>query len=339
LIDGVVNTTDESVPYGTNYTVPLGISSLTVGAEAIDLGSNVGTAVDVVIGVIPDPGTTAIGRVVDKTGALIASATVTCLTQVGTTGVDGTFVIPGLPTVQGTIQCSVTGVDSTGKPGRGRSASIPVVLAGNTNVGDILLRGGKIGVWSEGNDTQAIVNAIVASGIVADPADVVNLGSRTQTPLQPLADISVVIYYGNWRPAFAVGDVLADYVDQGGHLVLGMYVFSSPWSLTGRLMTTGLSPFGVSAARFSPTGVLDMSTADMTHPIMQGLTSVSYWRNTNFVNPPLMPGATLIASDTAGNNVVAVNADNSVVGIVMYPVFTTTGQAWQLILNAVQFLR
>jgi len=49
------------VPYQFNFKVPTGISSLTIGATAVDFGGNIGAATNVVVNVIPDPLTTAVG--------------------------------------------------------------------------------------------------------------------------------------------------------------------------------------------------------------------------------------------------------------------------------------
>ncbi len=62
LVDGEVTFTDTTAPYQFTFKVPLGISGLVIGAEAIDIGNNVGVATDASINVIPDPLTTVIGR-------------------------------------------------------------------------------------------------------------------------------------------------------------------------------------------------------------------------------------------------------------------------------------
>lgn len=55
LVDGVVVSTDSTAPYEASFVVPVGSTSLTLGATALDLGGNQGTAEDVVVNVIPDP--------------------------------------------------------------------------------------------------------------------------------------------------------------------------------------------------------------------------------------------------------------------------------------------
>lgn len=139
LANGQVVFTDTASPYQYNLRVPTGITSLTLGATAVDLGSNVGTASNVVLNVIPDPGTTVTGIVVDMSGSPVAGATATVLAQfTATTQADGTFSIAGVPTVQGNIIVNVSATVS-GTLLSGTSASTPPVAGGTTNAGTIVV--------------------------------------------------------------------------------------------------------------------------------------------------------------------------------------------------------
>ncbi|MGD1073641.1 MAG: Ig-like domain-containing protein [Bryobacteraceae bacterium] len=140
-VNGQLVYTADAAPYQFNYKVPITATSLTFGATAVDYGNNVGTAANVVVPVVPDPGTTATGNVVDGTGAPVSGATVT--TTVGprssTTAADGTFSIAQVPTVQGNVQVIATATSSTGASLGGISAAVPPVSSGTTNVGAITL--------------------------------------------------------------------------------------------------------------------------------------------------------------------------------------------------------
>lgn len=136
LVNGNVIATDTSAPYQFNFTVPEGISSLTFGATAGDLGGNEGTAEDVTVNVIPDPLTTAIGSVVDKDGNPVEGATVTCLGVSSLSDSAGAFSITGLPTIRGAISCEASFMVSRTTL-KGRSQSVPPVLGGTTDVGVI----------------------------------------------------------------------------------------------------------------------------------------------------------------------------------------------------------
>jgi hypothetical protein len=144
LVNGNVVFTASSSPYQFNFNVPTGITSLKLGAAAVDLGGNVGTAADVTVTVIPDPGTTVVGRVLDNNKNPVAGATVTTVGgKSATTAGDGTFSISGVATVAGPITVSATATIGTATRG-GVSAGVPPVVGGTTNVGDIVIGQGAI---------------------------------------------------------------------------------------------------------------------------------------------------------------------------------------------------
>ena len=60
----------------TAWGAAAGVSTLTIGARATDVNGAIGNAPDVVVNVVPDPGTTAVGLAVDGTGQPVAGATV-----------------------------------------------------------------------------------------------------------------------------------------------------------------------------------------------------------------------------------------------------------------------
>lgn len=159
LVDGDVVSSDTSAPYQLTLTVPTGASTLTLGARAVDLGDNTGTAEDVVIQVVPDPLTTAVGRVVDELGSSVAGARVKSGAVEGTSGADGAFSLPGLPTIRGPIQVSVSAT-LAGEAVSGRSEAREPVPGGVTELGDVVVRpGATVGYYdldrNGGNPAQA----------------------------------------------------------------------------------------------------------------------------------------------------------------------------------------
>lgn len=175
LVNGNIVFTDSAVPYQFNLTVPVGVTTLTLGATAVDLGSNVGVAGNVQVNVIPDPLTTVTGRVVDVNGQPVPGATVTTLgTFTANSGADGMFSIPAVPTVRGPITVSAE-VVVAGKRLTGHSAAVNPVPGGQTNVGDIVVRaGGIVGYYdlslNQGSSNQ--VGPITTAGLQA-----VNVGN------------------------------------------------------------------------------------------------------------------------------------------------------------------
>lgn len=169
-VNGQVVFTATTSPYQFNFIVPPGISQLTVGATAVDLGGNIGTAQDVVLQVIPDPLTTVTGRVVDSNGQPVAGATLRALaTFTATSAADGTFSIPAVPTVRGPIIVSASALVA-GKRLTGHSAAVMAVSGGQTAVGDIRVRSASIvGYYdlslNQGNFTQT--GPITTAGLQA----------------------------------------------------------------------------------------------------------------------------------------------------------------------------
>jgi hypothetical protein len=337
LVNGAIVFTATSQPYEFAFTAPLAVGPLTLGATAVDLGGNLGTAQNVVVNVIPDPGTTAIGRIIDRNSLPVAGATVSFNSLSTTSAIDGTFSLPGVPTAQGNIVITASAIIA-GKSVRGRSAPTAPVPSGTTNVGDIRVTTGKIALLNC-DSTGSVRNALVATGLIAleDLTDLDACG--TPPTLATLSDFGAVMVWTNFSPSQpdALGNVLADYVDQGGGLILATYSFSQPWRVGGRIITgAGYSPFGVSDARFTTSGQLDLAHSDTTNPILQGVGTNFYFTNGNYTNPVLTTGAILIAVDTAGNRVVAQNATGRVIGISIYPGF---GDMGRLFANAINFVR
>jgi hypothetical protein len=216
LVNGNVVFTDSAAPYQFNVTVPTGVTKITLGATATDLGGNTGTAQPVQLNVIPDPLTTVIGRVLDKNGQPVNGATVTTLGSfTATSRSDGTFSIPSVPTVRGTITVSAE-IIVNGKKQTGRSAATNPVPAGQTDVGDIVVKsGGIVGYYdlslNQGSSSQ--VGPIVAAGLQA-----VNVGNLATADLSQF-DVLFVQNPDNSGYSFAFTSNLAkihQFISNGG---------------------------------------------------------------------------------------------------------------------------
>ena len=137
-VNGQAIFTTAAPPYQVSYLVPPTATSLIFGGTAVDYGNNVGTAQNIQIQVIPDPGTTVTGRVVDGGGNPVGGATVSTLGALtATTASDGTFSITQAPTVAGNIQVTATFITPSGTTLAGLSITQPPVRSGITNVGTI----------------------------------------------------------------------------------------------------------------------------------------------------------------------------------------------------------
>ena len=66
LVNGTAVASDTAAPYEFSYVIPTNVTSLTLAARAVDFGNNTATSPGRVVAVIPDPGTTVNGRVLDE---------------------------------------------------------------------------------------------------------------------------------------------------------------------------------------------------------------------------------------------------------------------------------
>lgn len=147
IVNGTVIAVDTSSPYQTTYAVPSGINNLTIGARGTDNLGRIGSASDIVVTAIPDPGTTVTGRVLDDKGVPVAGADVITLGGLsGTTGADGRFSIPGVSSIQGAISVSASATIA-GVVTIGSSSSVTAVTGGISDVGDVVITAGLVWTW------------------------------------------------------------------------------------------------------------------------------------------------------------------------------------------------
>lgn len=271
LVNGQATSTDTSFPYQFTITAPQGASSQTLGATAVDLGGNIGTAPNVSINIIPDPRTQVTGTVVDQNNNAIVGATVTCLTQTGLSSAGGAFSISGVATVQGNISCRASYVDSNAKTLTGVSAAVAPVSGGLTNVGQILLGSGNILFLADAISpgTTALVDALTAAGntvTLRPPPEYTWDGTNP-----PLAGFDVVILldgatpYNGFSPTAQTA--MVNFVSAGGGFI------SSGW--LGYEVVFGISPLmrdiALQGAGSGLGGGAATYTQLVSHPILQGL--------------------------------------------------------------------
>jgi len=136
---GVTLPADTSAPYQTNFTVPAGVSSLTISATATDDKGLTATATQT-YSVTPPLATTVTGRVIDLSNQPIAGASVSVFGSfTAQTALDGTFSIVGVPSSQGSIVAHATALVGSQQLS-GKSLGFAPVPGGTTNVGNIVLQ-------------------------------------------------------------------------------------------------------------------------------------------------------------------------------------------------------
>lgn len=139
-------------PFVFNFTVPAGVAGLIVEGIATDNDGQRATQT-IALAVMPDPLTTVVGRVLrtltednDMDGTPdrepVAGAVVRVFDTLTTmTAADGTFRLPNVPTVRGTIRAmaqTTVVVEGNMVDLRGVSVSVAPVASGTTDVGDIV---------------------------------------------------------------------------------------------------------------------------------------------------------------------------------------------------------
>ncbi|MFH0816315.1 MAG: DUF2341 domain-containing protein [Methanobacteriota archaeon] len=148
----------------------------------------------------------------------------------------------------------------------------------------------------------------------------------------------MVFAWTNNDPAncVALGDVLADYVDGGGKLVILAFAWWSDdgqYSLSGRIVTDAYGPF-LSEDGHNHYSTSSLGTYDASHPLMQGVTTASdYYRD--YVS--LATGATLVASWDDGEEFVAVKGNIIGINSHMGSASSYGGDMGQLLHNVVNY--
>ena len=186
----------------------------------------------------------------------------------------------------------------------------------------------------------ALQNQILAEpGVTA--CDLFDAFSGTPT-LQQLQQYNIVFAFSNnpWNDALAMGNVLADYEDGGGVVVVGTFAWGNRggWNLAGRWMTAGYTPYNsTSTTNFSN------NTANITnpgHPLMAGVTTLTaFYRN----GVTLASGATSVADWTDGPSGVAFKSNNGHTAVGINAYLAGSGGGWsgqfgRVIVNAGRWL-
>ena len=164
-----------------------------------------------------------------------------------------------------------------------QSGSASVLIVGGDSAADI-------------NDVQ---NKIASTGLVTGPIDTFDFFNGTPTLANVQAYDAVFFWHDFGGDLSAFGDVLADYVDSGGGVVLGVFSNASG-GLGGRWASGGYDPLNPAGQINGPQLFLG-TVHNPAHPVMDGVSTFDggsgSWRSTGGVNP----GATLIAEWSNGD--------------------------------------
>jgi subtilisin family serine protease len=138
----------------------------------------------------------------------------------------------------------------------------------------------------------------------------------------------------------AVGDLLADYVDAGGKVIVNQFAYSyDAWQMTGRFFDEDYGPF----TRSTTDANIDTELGDILsegHPLLEGVSAISYSGYVQDVG--LAPGAVAVAEWANGELFLAANAN--VVGLNFLPSLGNGGALqWEgdvpaIYLNSIRYL-
>ena len=174
---------------------------------------------------------------------------------------------------------------------------------------------------------SAVMTDIIGSDARFDLANSSTMQVQSGTPtLAQLQQYDSVLYWTNYYPAdaAATGNVLADYVDQGGLVVRATFVGQEVPN-QGRIGSAGYAAF--TSGRGDAYNGACLGSFDNSSAIMAGVSTLcaSYYRGD--WNNTLAAGAHLVASWNDGRNFVGVNATDNVIDISLFPDNVTYGHA------------
>jgi len=144
-----------------------------------------------------------------------------------------------------------------------------------------------------------------------------------------------------------VGNVLKEYVDNGGGIVLASYCFfEGELQIDGNILNDGYSPFLPSGLSSVGQFIRISDQTDPEHFLFSGIQEIDIdGRNPAYrideskgSDPDLKTDGILLATDSQGRNVVASNELGNVVAVNMYPEQLVTPGAKRLLANALLYV-
>jgi hypothetical protein len=178
-------------------------------------------------------------------------------------------------------------------------------------------------------DVQAY---LIGTGVFGS-VDLVDVVASTPS-LATLQNYDALLTWSNvnYSDSVALGDLLADYVDAGGGVVVATYANSSTSVaryLRGRWQTGGYEIIPAAGGSTSSAATLGV-VLDPLHPVMQGVNSFSASLSRP-TSTALTPGSTLIAQWSDGKTLVAEGAIAGRIDLGLYPPSSNcSGTSWNV---------
>jgi hypothetical protein len=198
-------------------------------------------------------------------------------------------------------------------------------------------------VWGRTSSTLMIVSTTYGSfendvtlKLSLKNVTTVTFDAKNALPtMQALLSASSVFVWSDqpFSDGVALANLLADYVDMGGHVVVGMFSqiggFSRPVRLLGRFNATGMHP--ILLAGLTSQTRSNMLKAVISHPLLAGVNSFDGGSQSYrpAAGAAIAPYATLVASWSTGEPLIALfdndKFNGSVVSLGFFPASEDTG--------------
>ncbi len=217
FVNGQAAFIDTTAPYEYTFTAPSSGTTLPITATAADIANNISLPSTVTLNMIPDPGTTVVGKVVDGTGNPVSGATVA--TNGGRSAItlaDGSFSITQVPTILGNIVVNVTLTTPNGTRLAGFSGPAVPIPSGITTVGSscVAPTSGLVSWWPADGNTNDIIggmNGTIHGNVTFTQTPAIGSqsfqfdgGSYIQVPTSPQLE-PALITVSAWVKASSVG--------------------------------------------------------------------------------------------------------------------------------------
>jgi hypothetical protein len=248
---------------------------------------------------------------------LVGSLTATCITPTNTPThtLTRTVTDTSTPTVTSTITNTPTNSATntrTNTPTITRTPTLtptPTIGCAPGGLYNVLI------VYADPDNSPSIPT--LQNQLLAQPnigtVDIFSASAGTPSLALLLQYDEVIAYTGSvgWNNPVAMGNVLADYQDAGGAVVVMTFSYQTgALTLQGRWMTGGYTPFNTSGT--TDINPRTLGTFDASSPLMQGVTTLDA---TYKLVITLTSGATQVAAYNTGNPLLAIKTVGGHVGV------------------------
>ena len=198
---------------------------------------------------------------------------------------------------------------STTPYAQGHTPGRPRLAPSDIRITNLQTAGARVLILHSGTDVTEIQTLLSAfPDLEAVDVRDASLGMPTLAELVPYQSIMLVANTPFPDPD-GLGDLLADYVDTGGGLIMTLATTIAGWEIRGRLYTDGYVPFTLGTG---PVGSSALGSFDANHPIMAGVHSAF---GDLLAQLGVADGATLVASWANGQPCVAVKGTVAAVNV------------------------